>query len=152
MSKNNLTNKQSTISNSRPKTWTVSCKNKETMPQITWDNWPKLSQNFRLWPTRKIANKTKWQGFKNYWTRGPFPVYNSEIGKWRTCNRNFSRQFKGKRKSELRQLRSWRNMTRLKDSWRCNIGTLLEALKDKLSNSSVDWESRDNNDPNKYLT
>lgn len=66
INKRNWTKKPSITSDNKSETSIDSCKKKGTILQTIWGKWPKLSQNFQLWPMKNSAKKPKWFGFKNF--------------------------------------------------------------------------------------
>jgi len=48
-------------------------------------------------------------------------MYKKEIGKLKIYNKNYNKQFKDKRKLELKQYKSYKNMIKHKDNYKWSI-------------------------------
>jgi hypothetical protein len=73
------------------------------------------------------------------------------IGKSKIWNKSCNKLCKGKKKSELKQSKNFKNMTKLKGNSKWSTGTSLPASKDKSKTLKGSSERKDKNDMPPFL-
>jgi hypothetical protein len=73
------------------------------------------------------------------------------IGKSKIWSKSYSKQSRGKRKSEPKQLKNFKNTTKLKGNLKWSTETSLPASKDKSKTLNVSSERKDKNERPPFL-